>query len=146
MPFGITYDVSDAVRMNPIWSLDPASGWTFFGADANGNNIWDLPASIPGCGSENEPRCEPLGIFDAPGFVWGVPTQAFTMWDSPGVLSDVILIGNFGPNGSAQLIFSSDPNLLAIPEASTWAMMLLGFAGLGYAGYRSRSRTPALAV
>jgi hypothetical protein len=33
-----------------------------------------------------------------------------------------------------------------VPEASTWAMMLLGFAGLGYAGYRSRSRTPALVV
>ena len=26
----------------------------------------------------------------------------------------------------------------AIPEPSTWAMMLLGFAGLGYAGYRKR--------
>jgi len=25
---------------------------------------------------------------------------------------------------------------MAVPEASTWAMMLLGFAGLGYAGYR----------
>jgi hypothetical protein len=29
----------------------------------------------------------------------------------------------------------------AVPESSTWAMMLLGFAGLGYAGYR-RSREP----
>jgi PEP-CTERM motif len=28
----------------------------------------------------------------------------------------------------------------AVPEPSTWAMMLLGFAGLGYAGYR-RART-----
>ena len=26
----------------------------------------------------------------------------------------------------------------AVPEPSTWAMMLIGFAGLGYAGYRSR--------
>ncbi len=25
-----------------------------------------------------------------------------------------------------------------VPEPSTWAMMLLGFAGLGFAGYRSR--------
>ena len=25
---------------------------------------------------------------------------------------------------------------LAVPEPSTWAMMLLGFAGLGYAGFR----------
>ncbi len=24
----------------------------------------------------------------------------------------------------------------AVPEASTWAMMLVGFAGLGFAGYR----------
>ena len=30
----------------------------------------------------------------------------------------------------------------AVPEPSTWAMMLVGFAGLGYMGYR-RSRTPA---
>ncbi|HEY1864409.1 MAG TPA: PEP-CTERM sorting domain-containing protein, partial [Roseiarcus sp.] len=25
---------------------------------------------------------------------------------------------------------------LVVPEASTWAMMLLGFAGLGYAAFR----------
>jgi hypothetical protein len=33
-----------------------------------------------------------------------------------------------------------------VPEASTWAMMVLGFAGLGLAGYRARSRSTALAV
>jgi hypothetical protein len=27
-----------------------------------------------------------------------------------------------------------------VPEPSTWAMMLLGFAGLGYAGYRRRHK------
>jgi hypothetical protein len=27
-------------------------------------------------------------------------------------------------------------SLIAVPEASTWAMMLIGFAGLGYAGWR----------
>jgi hypothetical protein len=26
-----------------------------------------------------------------------------------------------------------------VPESSTWAMMLLGFAGLGFAGYRRAS-------
>ena len=30
------------------------------------------------------------------------------------------------------------------PEPSTWAMMLLGFAGLGFAGYRASRRTAAL--
>lgn len=32
-----------------------------------------------------------------------------------------------------------------VPEPSTWAMMLVGFAGLGYAGYR-RSRSAVAAV
>jgi hypothetical protein len=33
----------------------------------------------------------------------------------------------------------------AAPEPSTWVMMLLGFAGLGYAGYR-RTRKASIAV
>jgi hypothetical protein len=41
--------------------------------------------------------------------------------------------GGFGGPG----IFT----LTAVPEPSTWAMMLLGFAGLGFAGYR-RTRKP----
>ena len=33
-----------------------------------------------------------------------------------------------------------DPPVIAVPEPSTWAMLLLGFLGLGYAGYRKASR------
>jgi PEP-CTERM motif len=29
----------------------------------------------------------------------------------------------------------------AVPEPSTWAMMLAGFAALGYAGYRAAHRS-----
>jgi len=31
-------------------------------------------------------------------------------------------------------------NVSSVPEPSTWAMMLIGFAGLGFAGYRSTQR------
>ena len=34
--------------------------------------------------------------------------------------------------------------LSSVPEPSTWAMMLLGFAGLGFAGFRTRK--PAVAA
>jgi hypothetical protein len=34
----------------------------------------------------------------------------------------------------------------AVPELSTWAMMLTGFAGLGFVGYRSSSRKSATLV
>jgi len=39
--------------------------------------------------------------------------------------------------------FQSDLDA-AVPEPTTWAMMLLGFAGLGYAGYRRARQTRAL--
>jgi hypothetical protein len=34
----------------------------------------------------------------------------------------------------------------AIPEPSTWVMMLVGFAGLGFAGYRRATRGSVLVV
>jgi hypothetical protein len=40
-----------------------------------------------------------------------------------------------------------EPSASAVPEASTWAMMLIGFAGLGYAAYRrARGSHGALAA
>jgi hypothetical protein len=33
----------------------------------------------------------------------------------------------------------------AVPEPSTWAMMLAGFAGLGFAGYRAARKNTAAA-
>ena len=32
------------------------------------------------------------------------------------------------------------PSVASVPEPSTWAMMLLGFAGLGFTGYRRRQK------
>jgi hypothetical protein len=43
--------------------------------------------------------------------------------------------GIFGPNFDLTLGAS------AVPEPSAWAMMLIGFAGLGYLGYRRALRT-----
>ena len=33
-----------------------------------------------------------------------------------------------------------------VPESSTWAMMILGFVGLGFAGYRATRKTVAAAI
>jgi hypothetical protein len=54
-----------------------------------------------------------------------------------------------GPVGSRSLNsfksdVSGDFSNTAVPEPSTWAMMLLGFAGLAYAGYR-RTSAPRMA-
>jgi hypothetical protein len=34
-------------------------------------------------------------------------------------------------------------NISAVPEPSTWAMMILGFAGVGFLVYRRRNQTAA---
>ena len=36
-------------------------------------------------------------------------------------------------------------NAVLVPEPATWAMLMLGFAGLGFAGYRA-SRNTAFAA
>jgi hypothetical protein len=66
---------------------------------------------------------------------------------------------NFNPDVSGIYTFdlkllSSDNQLLgdvsiqvnAIPEPSTWAMLILGFAGIGFMAYRRKSRPAMLAV
>jgi hypothetical protein len=37
-------------------------------------------------------------------------------------------------------------SLTAVPEPSTWAMMLAGFGGLGFAAFRRRRRTPVAII
>jgi hypothetical protein len=52
--------------------------------------------------------------------------------------ANAVSVGNdFGLDN----ITLSDP---AVPESSTWGMMLTGFAGLAFAGYRAKRRTAAL--
>ena len=47
-----------------------------------------------------------------------------------------------------QWVFLSEAQFYsgAIPEPSTWAMMTLGFAGLGFVAVRARRRSAAIAI
>jgi hypothetical protein len=57
------------------------------------------------------------------------------------------LVGSL-PNQSEDGIFVTAERIheVGTPEPSTWAMMLLGFVGLGLASYRARKQAAALAV
>jgi hypothetical protein len=37
-------------------------------------------------------------------------------------------------------------NIAAVPESSTWAMLLIGFAGIGFAAYRRKDRKTSLTL
>jgi hypothetical protein len=49
-------------------------------------------------------------------------------------------ISALAENGSMFAIAGHVEPPTVVPELSTWAMMLLGFAGLGFAGYRQRQK------
>ena len=188
---------------SPAWQLVPGAGAT-----------WVLPASIPGCGSENEPSCEPTGVWYG-NTAWSGAPSKITMTESTGGGSDVILFDSGGPHGDFRVRFYSDPNpgafgawpgytlyanfnetaaagatsgplpiccqlngvsvnmasdgeqifkpfgvtfdvsdgiqftgnvVANVPEPGTWTMMLLGFAGLAFGGYRSSRKIAALAA
>jgi hypothetical protein len=67
----------------------------------------------------------------------GVGTDTLSTVDNPGAgpysLQEVFVIH---ATGAGDTNLTIDLTSSVIPEASTWAMMLLGFAGLGFLGYR----------
>jgi hypothetical protein len=57
-------------------------------------------------------------------------------------LSKLVIYDSEGFKQLKQFAFGG--NVAPVPEASTWAMMLLGFAGVGFLAYRRRGQGPAL--
>jgi PEP-CTERM motif len=87
----------------------------------------------------------------------GVGTTAFLYSDDQGNLPDpitysvnVIFISeapggetDFTGNGTTYHLFSG---VSAVPEPSTWAMLILGFAGIGFMAYRRKSKPVLMAA
>ena len=78
---------------------------------------------------------------------WMDATLDFTATATSELLSldgvGTCLAGNCGEtvSGAPPFALIDSVALNGVPEPSTWAMMLLGFAGLGYAGLRTRKRS-----
>lgn len=105
--------------------------------------------------------------FSGKAFVTKGETFTITHDDGVSLYIDGMALSGFtsGPTGSAtetgtwtgksgvyslQLVYGEccgapgvlSTSIAGVPEASTWAMMVAGFAGLGFAGYRASRRAP----
>jgi hypothetical protein len=91
-------------------------------------------------------------VFNVGGLTITLNQQIPDLSESAGITTNAIAIdfnkfpfGTNAVNGSldiAQSFASINVGNVAVPEVSTWAMLLLGFAGLGYVGHR-KSRGPS---
>jgi hypothetical protein len=71
----------------------------------------------------------------------GWQTASFTF--TPTSSSEVLKFLSIGQTKDVEsFVLLDSVSATPIPELSTWAMMALGFAGLGYAGFRSDRRKP----
>jgi hypothetical protein len=75
------------------------------------------------------------------------PTGALTNLNSNGLISETAFVGlELGQEGTLTYedgstfgtIAVGSPVITAVPEPSTWAMMILGFAGIGFMAYRRK--------
>ena len=66
--------------------------------------------------------------------------------DTPYSLTEVFTITSAISTKSAKAQLTENVLTSVIPEPSTWAMMALGFMGLGYAAFRRNSKGRAVAI
>jgi PEP-CTERM motif len=121
------------------WNVSPATAATMI-APTTPTYTAETNISPPGC----EVSCGSFtnglqgtwhgtdNSFDGPVtfFLAGITTADFKS-NSAGFMG---AIDALGPNGTGEIAGAG--TIATIPEPSTWAMMLLGFAGLGFLGYR----------
>jgi hypothetical protein len=163
-PFGTNFllNFKGTMEIGPTSAIGGASGVTLFSSTgvvlsdpSNGsdNQLFTQTLAAPGAssglsskylysntivvGNIYEVQISALASADAETSVGG-SVQTFALIDPTIFLT--------GPDASEYQILYS-PGLLQgvspVPEPSTWAMMLLGFVGLGFMGYRRKSK-PAL--
>jgi len=76
----------------------------------------------------------------APGSSWASQTLSFTAAMGQDLIFSATRIDGDHASGLDNIAVT------AVPEPSTWALMILGFAGLGFAAHRRRAQSASLAA
>jgi hypothetical protein len=126
--FGTLTGVAESVTGSLTWNFGDDTGETLLLALAKTGASQFSLSSGPGGSQVIAVSLNGAGGFQDPAFLGPGTTQESLTASGPGTLSGDDLLG--------QVTYTYTP--AAAPEASTWAMMLVGFAGLGYAVVRRK--------
>jgi hypothetical protein len=113
---------------------------------------WRIP--VLSLRRRHRPYRDTTAPIDGSGLVFSVNTNpdldvGFNLWSNNDGSFTGFIAGN-SPAAGQPIIYLGETGAVAsaaVPEASTWVMMFVGFGGLGFAAFRrsSRSSVPALA-
>jgi hypothetical protein len=156
----ILYTFNMIVQPGVTYSIDPLVATGYIYQIGSGNPKF-ASVDLPNIGN---PTPYDLFLWNGTSFVFDTTLGAGTVFDfaNSGV-SEFEVLGidpNLGINptnptsfitgltfeGAGSFTGTMTPITTSVPEPSTWAMMLLGFAGLGFAGYRRASQRAAAAI
>jgi hypothetical protein len=150
--FGLHLDFASDTGTTPGSLADVALTFDVSGAPSLTGAFAVFAGTTTGTGTDDLSEVLSNGV----SLTLNAPGATSAMFSAIGSLSVVKDQSDFaGSAGSADSsilgnAFSTTPEnavtTAAVPEPSTWAMMLLGFAGLGYVAFRRRSKGLAVAI
>ncbi len=121
-----------------LWS--PSGKATVLQDGSQANAINDAGWSVGLASGDGAMLWSPSGKATDLGAVLG-PAWTFTYAVAINNSGDIIGYGHYR-GGIYGFLLTPDSALFAVPEPSTWAMMLVAFAGLGFAVYRRAKSEP----
>jgi hypothetical protein len=151
-PNSVVYTFNIDVTEGQSYNIDPTTAAGFIYQIGAGDPNF-ASVDLPNIGNPNPYE---LLLWNGTKFVFDGYLDPDTVFDfAAGGVSEFEILG-IAPSANVQLLsgtdfvtrvtfagsgtFTGTVTSVVVPETSTWAMMLLGFAGLGYAGYRRARR------
>jgi PEP-CTERM motif len=138
---GTTYGSGEVVTDD----LSPANILSVTGASAyNGGALESITGKSAYALADNQIAFPNVPAFSFAGFSWSTADDQYNLFWNAGdgayeVLQYTTNNAGFAPGIAVEL------QIAAVPEPSTWAMMLLGFIGVGFVAYR-RNQGQAFAM
>jgi hypothetical protein len=123
---GVKYTLSFALFATPSGDNNPF-GFTL--TNTLGSNI--LALTNDGSGKD-----VPVGTWSTYGYTFSAPTTA----------SYTLNFDFVAGSNPAKDVLLDAVNISAVPEPSTWIMMILGFCGLGFLAYRRKNQAALIAA
>jgi PEP-CTERM motif len=148
---GLLYPAAGQIFMGPTsFTLNDQYLATFNGTSYTINGptsfgTFAIAGAVPSSGSGDrvgifnfiQPPPESSEILVPLGYVFGNPLSSSDTWDNQTFSSLHATPGTYKWTWGSGADADSFTLIIGVPEPSTWAMLLLGFAGLGFMGYRN---------